>query len=105
MTSTGSLECILPLLEGVKRRDGFHNALCLAHDNHNPSLDVRHLRENVNRKVHVKCWARCENLGSRDPPIHFQLSREALWREAPLDADISQAETTNCLRNKGAEDE
>lgn len=52
---------ILDRLEGiVEGRNGSYKALCPAHDDHRPSLELKAVGENGSRKVLIKCWAGCE---------------------------------------------
>ncbi len=61
MSSENPLEHLLSCLEGVEEAsDGSYQALCPAHDDHDPSLSVSAVVENGSQKVLIWCWAGCE---------------------------------------------
>jgi hypothetical protein len=61
MSNESPLEHILPCLEGVEETsNGSYQALCPAHDDHDPSLSVSAVVENGTQKVLISCWAGCE---------------------------------------------
>ena len=61
MSNENPLEHILSCLEAVEEAsDGSYQALCPAHDDHDPSLSVSAVVENGSQKVLIRCWAGCE---------------------------------------------
>jgi DNA polymerase-1 len=54
------IERVLGKLAGVERHNGYYKALCPAHDDHNPSLDIREAEENGQKKVLILCRAGCD---------------------------------------------
>src|SRR3712207_3910573 len=61
MSHENPLERILSRLRGVEEiSDGSYKALCLAHDDHDPSLSVRAVGDDGSQRVLIKCWAGCE---------------------------------------------
>jgi len=54
------IDRVLGSLEGVERHNGYYRALCPAHDDHNPSLDVKEVEENGQKKVLILCRAGCD---------------------------------------------
>ena len=84
MGSDCPIDRVLGALEGVERHNGYFRALCPAHDDHSPSLDIKEVGENDQKKVILKCQAGCETaavlekvgLEWKDLP-NFQAHREA----------------------------
>jgi putative DNA primase/helicase len=61
MSSYRPIERILPHFKGVEQQhDGSFKALCPAHDDHNPSLDLKEVGENGQKKVLLTCRSGCE---------------------------------------------
>jgi hypothetical protein len=61
MSNENPLKHILSCLEGVEETsNGSYQALCPAHDDHDPSLSVSAVVENGTQKVLISCWAGCE---------------------------------------------
>jgi DNA polymerase I len=61
MSSDHPIERLLNVLEDVEEQhDGSFKALCPAHDDHNPSLDLKEVGENGQKKVLLSCRAGCE---------------------------------------------
>jgi DNA polymerase I len=54
------LRRVLDCLGGVEERNGYFAALCPAHIDHNPSLHIKEIGENDNRKVLLTCHAGCD---------------------------------------------
>ena len=59
------LRRVLDCLGSVEARNGYFAALCPAHEDHNPSLHIREVGENDNRKVLLTCCAGCDREGSQ----------------------------------------
>ncbi len=60
MSSDGHLERVLARLDGVEKGNGYFRVHCPAHDDHNPSLSVKEVEENGQRKVLLRCFAGCD---------------------------------------------
>ena len=60
MGSDRPIDRVLGALEDVERHNGYFRALCPAHDDHSPSLDIKEVGENDQKKVILKCQAGCE---------------------------------------------
>jgi DNA polymerase I-like protein with 3'-5' exonuclease and polymerase domains len=54
------IDRVLGVLEGVERHNGYLKALCPAHDDRSPSLDIKEVGDNDQKKVILKCQAGCE---------------------------------------------
>ena len=54
------LRRVLDCLGSVEERNGYFAALCPAHDDHDPSLHIKEVGENDDRKVMLICRAGCD---------------------------------------------
>src|SRR5215212_256781 len=60
MSSDRPIERLLSRLDGVENCGDHYRAHCPTHDDHNPSLDIKEVGENGEKKVLLTCRAGCE---------------------------------------------